>query len=116
MTAPDWQAMGDSLNDRLPPRRTFVRKDAVDLLNDQLTVARNEFAAYRSMVEAQIGVLEDQLARMREICDAAYSVVRDDGAEDGWTTWQELVSALEDAGYEPRGEHADNSSTPEGQK
>lgn len=79
-----------------------MSKDAVDILNDQLTVARNEFAAYRCMVEAQIEVMEIVISRLRGICDAAYSMVRDDGAEDGWTSWQELVSALEDANYEPR--------------
>ena len=77
-------------------------KDAVDLLNDQLTVARNEFAAYRCKVEAQIEVLELTIGRLRCVCDAAFTVVREDGDEDGWTAaWQELVSALEDARYEP---------------
>lgn len=78
-------------------------KDAVDLLNDQLTVARNEFAAYRCKVEAQIEVLELTIGRLRCVCDAAFTVVREDGDEDGWTAaWQELVSALEDARYEVR--------------
>lgn len=77
-------------------------KDAVDLLNDQLTVARNEFRAYRCMVEAQIEVMEITIARLRCVCDAAFTVVREDGDEDGWTAaWQELVSALEDANYKP---------------
>lgn len=81
-------------------------RDAVDLLNDQLTVARREFAAYRSLTEAQIEVMERALAGLRCVADAAYSVVRDDGDEDGWTTWQELVSALEDINYQPREESA----------
>jgi hypothetical protein len=69
---------------------------------DQLTVARNEFAAYRCKVEAQIEVLELTIGRLRCVCDAAFTVVREDGDEDGWTAWQELVSALEDARYEVR--------------
>lgn len=78
-------------------------KDAVDLLNDQLTVARNEFAAYRCKVEAQIEVLELTIGRLRCVCDAAFTLIREDGDEDGWTAWQELVSALEDARYDPAG-------------
>ena len=85
-------------------------KDAVDLLNDQLTVARNEFAAYRCTVEAQIEVLERTIARLRRVCDAAFTLVREDvGTDDctdegeaARTAWQELVSALEDTRYEPR--------------
>ena len=83
------------------PTDDVIVKDAVDLLNDQLTVTRNEFAAYRCKAEAQIEVLELTISRLRCVCDAAFTVVREDGDEDGWTAaWQELVSALEDARYE----------------
>ena len=56
-----------------------------------------------SQLEAQIEVLELTIGRLRCVCDAAFTVVREDGDEDGWTAWQELVSALEDARYDPAG-------------
>lgn len=46
--------------------------------------------------------LRSENALLRCVCDAAFTVVRDDGEEDGWTAWQELVSTLEDARYKPR--------------
>ena len=56
-----------------------------------------------SQLEAQIEVLELTIGRLRCVCDAAFTMVREDGDEDGWTAWQELVSALEDARYDPAG-------------
>lgn len=54
-----------------------------------------------SMLEARIEVLELTIARLRAVCDAAFTVVRWDGEEDSLSAWQELVSALEDANYTP---------------
>ncbi len=51
----------------------------------------------------EIDRLRFEADSMRCVCDAAFTVIREDGDEDGWTAaWQELVSALEDARYEVR--------------
>lgn len=86
-------------------------KDAVDLLNDQLTaqltagqrlnIEIGRLRQQESMLEAQIEVLELTIGKLRCVCDAAFTVVRWDGEEDSLTAWQELVSALEDIGYQP---------------
>lgn len=82
-------------------------RDAVDILNDQLTAAQRlnvEIGRLRqreSMLEAQIEVLELTIGKLRCVCDAAFTVVRMEGNEDGFSAWQELVSALEDIGYQP---------------
>lgn len=81
-------------------------KDAVDILNDQLTAAQRlniEIGRLRqreSMLEAQIEVLELTIGKLRCVCDAAFTVVREDDDHD-WTAWQALVCALEDANYRP---------------
>lgn len=62
-----------------------------------------------SMLEAQIEVLELTIARLRSVCDAAYTLVREDSGPDDCTddgeaarsAWQTLVCALEDIGYQP---------------
>lgn len=85
-------------------------KDAVDLLNDQLTaqltagqrlnIEIGRLRQRESMLEAQIEVLELTIGKLRSVCDAAYTVVREDDDHD-WTAWQTLVCALEDIGYKP---------------
>lgn len=40
MTAPDFKAMGDPLNDRLPPRRSGNRADAADQVIQSLLTKR----------------------------------------------------------------------------
>lgn len=67
-----------------------------------------------SQLEAQIETLEVIISRLRCVCDAAFTLVREFWGPDDWTgtddgeaaktAWQELVSALEDARYEPRDE------------
>lgn len=62
-----------------------------------------------SMLEAQIEVLELTIGKLRCVCDAAFTLVREDCGSDDCTddgegarsAWQELVSALEDIGYQP---------------
>lgn len=62
-----------------------------------------------SMLEAQIEVLELTIARLRSVCDAAFTLVREDSGPDDCTddgeaarsAWQTLVCALEDIGYQP---------------
>jgi hypothetical protein len=93
-------------------RHGAAMRDAVDILNEQLTAGQRlniEIGRLRqreSMLEARIEVLELTIARLRAVCDAAFTVVRWDGEEDSLSAWQELVSALEDANYTP----VDNSS------
>lgn len=71
-----------------------------NMLADSIVVHHDDQAEICKL-QAQVEVLEVVIARLRCVCDAAFSVVRYDGAEDGWTAWQELVSALEEARYEP---------------
>ncbi len=84
-------------------------KDAVDILNDQLTAGQRlnaEIGRLRqreSMLEAQVEVLELTINELRCVCDAAFTVVREDDDHD-WTAWQTLVCALEDVGYQPCGQ------------
>lgn len=91
-------------------------KDAVDILNDQLTaqltagqrlnIEIGRLRQRESMLEAQIEVLELTIARLRPVCDAAYTLVREDSGPDDCTddgeaarsAWQTLVCALEDIG------------------
>lgn len=86
-------------------------KDAVDILNDQLTAGQRlniEIGRLRqqeSMLEAQIEVLELTIGKLRCVCDAAFTLVRWDDEEDSLTAWQELVSALEDINYQPQEDH-----------
>lgn len=72
-------------------------RDAVDILNEQLTAGQRlniEIGRLRqreSMLEARIEVLELTIARLRAVCDAAFTVVRWDGEEDSLSAWQELA-------------------------
>lgn len=66
----------------------------------RLNVEIGRLRQRESMLEAQIEVLELTIARLRAVCDAAYTVVREDDDHD-WTAWQVLVCALEDAEYKP---------------
>lgn len=50
----------------------------------------------------EIDQLRAENSRLRCIADAAFTMVRDDGDDDGFAVWVELVGALEDANYEPR--------------
>lgn len=54
-----------------------------------------------SMLEAQIEVLELTIARLRTVCDAAFTLVREDDNELVDLQWCVLLVALEDANYEP---------------
>ena len=76
----------------------------------RLNVEIGRLRQRESMLEAQIEVLELTIGKLRCVCDAAFTLVRE------WSTaspstgtgrtgrrrrWQELVSALEDIGYQP---------------
>jgi hypothetical protein len=104
--------MGDPLNDRLPPGRPDrgLIQSADDLSPEQvathnagqrLNIEIGRLRQRESMLEAQIEVLELTIARLRAVCDAAFTFVREDGGPDDWTAWQTLVCALEDANYKP---------------
>lgn len=106
---------------------TSMMKDAVDILNDQLTAAQRlniEIGRLRqreSMLEAWIEVLGHTIAKLRSVCDAAFTLVREDAGPDDCTdegeaartAWQELVSALEDTRYEPRSTAPTSTNPPE---
>ena len=67
----------------------------------RLNVEIGRLRQRESMLEAQIEVLELTISELRCVCDAAFTIVRWDDEEDSLTAWQELVSALEDIGYQP---------------
>lgn len=55
-----------------------------------------------SQLEAQVETLEIVISRLREVCDAAYTLVREDDDELADQQWCVLLCALDDARYEPR--------------
>ena len=75
----------------------------------RLNVEIGRLRQRESMLEAQIEVLELTIGKLRCVCDAAFTLVREDCGSDDCTddgegarsAWQELVSALEDIGYQP---------------
>lgn len=87
----------------------------------RLNIEIGRLRQHESMLEAQIEVLERTIARLRCVCDAAFTLVREDAGPDDCTdegeaartAWQELVSALEDTRYEPRSTAPTSTNPPE---
>ena len=75
----------------------------------RLNVEIGRLRQRESMLEAQVEELELTINELRCVCDAAFTLVREDCGSDDCTddgegarsAWQELVSALEDIGYQP---------------
>ena len=89
VSAFDFAPMGDQLDHR-------EDRTAGQRLNMEIGRLRGR----ESQLEAQVETLEIVISRLRSICDAAYTFVREDSYTV--TAWQALVSALDDTRYEPR--------------
>lgn len=90
--------------DRLHTETDGLRNmlNIVDDLRADYDADNNRLQRRESQLEAQVETLEIVISRLREVCDAAYTLVREYDDELVDLQWCVLLCALDDARYEPR--------------